>query len=192
MIDFDFSSQSRPSYIDALLRDVLINITLIDRDVQQVSVMSLVGHIVNIINTQIMCPLGMAPVETLPINKFEPYVYHCEAACTSDMYTFQYGNMTLDGYYYYYDYYNDDYVSKTSHVSNLHNPLCNQCPVGAKCNGSITALPNYWGYKEKDDVVMIRCPTGYCCQDDESCPSFDSCNSNRSGPLCGVCEKDLA
>ena len=39
---------------------------------------------------------------------------------------------------------------------------------------------------------MIRCPTGYCCQDDKSCQTFDSCNSNRSGPLCGVCEKGLA
>ena len=71
-------------------------------------------------------------------------------------------------------------------------PLCNQCPVGAKCNGNIKALPNYWGYRNKDDVVMIRCPNGYCCQDDQSCRSFDSCNSNRSGPLCGVCEKGFA
>ena len=39
---------------------------------------------------------------------------------------------------------------------------------------------------------MTRCPTGYCCQDDESCQSFDSCNSNRSGPLCGVCEMGFA
>ena len=39
---------------------------------------------------------------------------------------------------------------------------------------------------------MIRCPTGYCCQDDESCLTFDSCNSNRSGPLCRVCEKGFA
>ena len=75
----------------------------------------------------------------------------------------------------------------------IHNkPLCSQCPVGAKCNGSIKALPNYWGYRTNDDVVMIRCPTGYCCQDDESCQTFDTCNSNRSGPLCGVCEMGLA
>ena len=77
-------------------------------------------------------------------------------------------------------------------VSNLDNPLCIQCPVGAKCNGSIRALPNYWGYRTKDNVTMIRCPTGYCCEDDQSCETFDSCNSNRSGPLCGVCEKGLA
>ena len=140
-------------------------------------------------NTQIICPLGMDAVETVPITKSEPHVYHCEAACTSNMYTFQSGNMTLDGHSDYYDYYD---ASRKSLVSNLNNPLCNQCPVGAKCSGNIKALPNYWGYKKKDTVVMIRCPTGYCCQDDESCQSFDSCNRNRSGPLCGVCEKGLA
>ena len=158
----------------------------------------------------------MDAVETIPISKYEPRVYHCEAACTSDMYTLQSGNMTLDGHYEYYDkdydyydedydYYDEDYddydedydyyddVSVKNLVTiHFDNPLCNQCPVGAKCSGNIKALPNYWGYRTNDDVVMIRCPTGYCCQDDESCQSFDSCNSNRSGPLCGVCEEGLA
>ena len=137
-------------------------------------------------NTQIICPLGMAAVETVPFSWNEPSVFHCEAACTSDMYTFQSGNMTLDRHCDYND------TSLKSLVSNLVNPLCNQCPVGAKCSGNIKALPNYWGYRTNDDVVMTRCPTGYCCQDDESCQSFDSCNNNRSGPLCGVCEMGLA
>ena len=150
--------------------------------------MSIVTKSAECQNTQIICPLGMDAVETLPIKQLEPRVYQCEAACTSDMYTFQSGNMTLDGHY---DSFYADYDLK-SFVSNLDNPLCNQCPVGAKCSGDIKALPNYWGYKDKDTVVMIRCPTGYCCQDDESCQSFDSCNSNRSGPLCGVCEMGLA
>ena len=182
----------QPSYYtdtDVLLRDVLINITSIERDVQQVNIMSTLADTISIRNTQVICPFGMDAVETAPISHSEPYVYHCEAACTSDMYTFQSGNMSLDGHY---DYYPDDGAFSKSLISNPNNPLCNQCPVGAKCNGSIKALPNYWGYKDKDDVFMIRCPTGYCCQDDESCQSFGSCNSNRSGPLCGVCEKGLA
>ena len=133
-----------------------------------------------------MCPLGMDAVETVPVHSDEPRVYHCQAACVSDMYTFQSGSMILNGSLRYYE------ASTKSLISNLNNPLCNRCPVGAKCSGDIKALPNYRGYKERDTVVMIRCPTGYCCQDDESCQSFDSCNSNRSGPLCGVCEKGLA
>ena len=94
--------------------------------------------------------------------------------------------MTLDG-----DYHFCPALSKSC-VSNLVNPHCYQCPVGAKCSGNIKALPNYWGFRAKDELFMIRCPTGYCCQDDESCKSFDSCNRNRSGPLCGVCQKCFA
>ena len=174
---------------DLDLKDVLINIKLIDRDLQQINIMSFVGDTIHIQNTQIICPLGMDAVETVPVNRFEPHFYQCKAACTSNMYTFQSGNMTLDGCHNYYDSSWQDFKSL---VSIRNKPLCNKCPVGAKCNGSIRALPNYWGYRNKDDVQMIRCPTGYCCQDDESCQSSDSCNSNRSGYLCGVCGMGLA
>ena len=66
--------------------------------------------------------------------------------------------------------------------------------MGAKCEGGghIKALPNYWGYRNQYKFVMARCPHEYCCQDDESCKNFDSCNSNRTGTLCGVCENNLA
>ena len=73
----------------------------------------------------------MAAVERVPVSWNEPSVFQCKAACTSDMYTFQSGNITLDGHYDYND------VSLKSLVSNLDNPLCNQCPVGAKCSGNI-------------------------------------------------------
>ena len=129
----------------------------------------------------------MDAVETLPINKNAPILYQCEAACTSDMYTFQSGSMTLNAYCPF-----QRHTSWKSFVSNLDNPLCNQCPVGAICIGNVKALSNYWGYRKFDDVVMIRCPPGYCCQDDKSCQTFYTCNSNRSGPLCGVCEKGFA
>ena len=87
------------------------------------------------------------------------------------MYTYHSGNIILDGKYI------DSFPRSLS--SNLENPHCNHCPVGAKCSGNIKALPN------KDNVVMIRCPPGYCCQDDESCQIFDSCNSNRVEPFVG-------
>ena len=73
-------------------------------------------------NTQIICPLGMDAVETVPISYNEPSLFQCEAACTSDMYTFQSGNMTLDRHHehnYGFD------VSVNSFVSNLENPPCN-------------------------------------------------------------------
>ena len=181
----DFQGKFQSNQLD--LKDVLINLTTTDKDLLQVNIMSIATKSVECQNTQIICPFGMDAVETVPFSWKEPCVYHCEAACTSDTYTFQSGNMTLVGGYQYWT-----GSALKSFVSNCNKPLCNQCPVGVKCSGNITALPNYWGYRAKDELFMIRCPTGYCCQDEESCQTFDSCNSNRSGPLCGVCEKGLA
>ena len=105
------------------LKDVLISLTSTDRDLQQVNIMSLLpGPLTKSVecqNTQIICPLGMAAVETVPISWYEPSIFQCEVACTSDMYTFQSGNMTLDGHYNYHD------VSMKSLVSNLDDLLCN-------------------------------------------------------------------
>ena len=168
------------------LGDVLINLTSVNRELQQVNIMSIVAFSVDFQNTQILCPLGMDAVQSAPLNPFEPNTVQCEAACTSDMYTFQSGNVNFNGHY------AIGYTKSITHVSNHVKPLCSKCPVGAKCSGTIKALPNYWGYRTKDTVAMVRCPTAYCCQDDESCQTFDTCNSNRSGPLCGVCDKGFA
>ena len=173
------------------LEGVLINITSIEREVQQTNIMSIWPSWIIFLNTQILCPFRMNAVEKLPLKSFDLRAYHCQTACISNMYIFQSGNMTLrgdtnDGINIY-----DHFENNKSLVTNLMNPHCNQCPVGGKCSGNIKALPNYWGYINEDDVVMIRCPSGYCCQDNETCQNFDSCNSNRKGALCGVCEKNL-
>ena len=158
---------------------------------QQANIMSISPSRIKFLNTQILCPFRMTAVEKLPSKRFELRTYHCVASCTSDMYTFPSGNMTLHGDINYGIKRYDDFDNRKSLVSNLMNPHCHQCPVGAKCSGYIKALPNYWGHRNDNDVVMIRCPSGYCCQDNETCQNFDSCNSNRSGTLCGVCEKNL-
>ena len=65
---------------------------------------------------------------------------------------------------------------------------CSSCPIGANCTKTITALPNYLGYNGQFNMVaMIRCPDDYCCQGDETCKGIDSCNTYRTGPLCGKC-----
>ena len=183
LIDFQGFSHDGFPQDGFIFKDALITLTSIDRELLRINIMSVMTSFAKFQNTQIACPIGMNAVETVPLSTKEPNVYHCEAVCTSNMYTFQSGNISLKQ--------TSEWGSK-SFVSNHVEPLCNQCPVGAKCSGKVQALPNYWGYRNKDDVVMLRCPTGYCCQDDESCQTFDSCNSNRSGPLCGVCEKGFA
>ena len=55
-----------------------------------------------------------------------------------------------------------------------HPPICLPCPLGAKCEGSIQSLPDYWGYiTQKKGISMIRCPDSYCCQDNETCEEID-------------------
>ena len=74
----------------------------------------------------------------------------------------------------------------------LREADCFQCPVGAVCNGSIIALPNYWGFaNQREFVTMIRCPDGYCCQDKATCKTFNSCNLRRTGTLCDMCAENF-
>ena len=71
---------------------------------------------------------------------------------------------------------------------------CKVCPIGANCTGSIKALTHYWGYKDpqNDSVTMIRCPDGYCCEVNDPCDGINSCNANRTGNICGKCQKGLS
>ena len=69
---------------------------------------------------------------------------------------------------------------------------CQQCPRGGACDtGLITAKSNFWGYKTNKEVVFVQCPPGYCCNNDD-CLTYDSCQSNRSGALCGQCPKGMS
>ena len=78
-----------------IFKDTLITLTSIDREVLRINIMSVMTSFAEFQNTQIVCPLGMNAVEIVPSKK-EPYVYHCEAICTSNMYTFQSGNISLN------------------------------------------------------------------------------------------------
>ena len=73
-------------------------------------------------------------------------------------------------------------------VLNMTNPNCNPCPVGAECEATIKSLPNYWGYRnDSNHVTMIRCPDGYCCQNNDTCQGISTCAELRTGTLCGSC-----
>ena len=134
----------------------------------------------------------MKAVEDVPTTDVDKHFYYCQEGCDSNTYTFQKGSMVLHW---------DLYKSSSSliykrqiknHPPNLPNPICKPCPVGANCNSKIKALPNYWGIKiADDDITMVRCPEGYCCQDDESCQGIDSCNNNRSRTFCSGCKENF-
>ena len=113
-------------------------------------------------------------------------VYRCELICPKEYYTLHAGYMTIMKEIYHWE------TGENSSVQ-TSNITCLPCPVGAYCDKQIKTLPNYWGYKikEQDNIVMIRCPDNYCCADNATCTEIDSCNTGRTGTLCGSCEHNL-
>ncbi|XP_066926100.1 uncharacterized protein [Clytia hemisphaerica] len=70
---------------------------------------------------------------------------------------------------------------------------CQTCPTGAICeDGAIKARDNFYGFaNEYREYEFVLCPEGYCCSLDTSpCVTPTTCSSNRTGLLCGSCEKD--
>ncbi len=74
------------------------------------------------------------------------------------------------------------------------NTSCHSCPFGGHCiDGVVKALPNFWGYKQGNLIAFVSCPLQYCCNDiDVMCNTFDACAPNRTGQLCGQCEKGFS
>ena len=174
------------------LKNTTITFTALVYEITYIGVMALSARVWRIKDSQIVCPVGMKVTETIPTNYYEKRFYYCQQNCDSNAYTFQNSSMVLHGKFFnsMSSFIYDGEIKNT--LLNLPEPICKLCPIGANCSSTIKALPNYWGLRnEKDDVTMVRCPDGYCCQTIDSCEEIDSCNSNRSGRLCGGCKKNF-
>ena len=80
--------------------------------------------------------------------------------------------------------FNDSYLSSEI--------VCHHCPRAGVCtNGVLKSRPNFWGNKKtiNGTVSFVNCPSGYCCQNDNECKTYNSCHGNRSGTLCGRCKQ---
>ena len=135
-----------------------------------------------IYNVLILCPQSLHGVKT---ERASTKLYKCEYSCPKEFYTFDAGYMILN------EKYKEGISLKSSnHVSKVY---CSPCPVGAYCDNQIYALPNYHGFKttNRKNITMVRCPDSYCCSDSKNCKTFNSCNTGRTGTLCGTCENNL-
>ena len=165
-----------------------INITLATSGTQfimPVSIMAICAGRINFTYVHIMCQNSLSVVEEAQDIEWYVRHYKCEQHCKGDEYTFEAGSAILHGE-------SNLYSNEGVNVASiLIEPNCSSCPVGANCDEHIQVLPNYWGYKDQyDQVRMIRCPNGYCCQDDGTCKRIDACNEHRTGPLCGKCKSN--
>ena len=133
----------------------------------------------NIKSLSLFCSQSLQPKLMV---KFHTISISCEISCP-EAYTFQVGNTTFNMKM-------SEYNKNTTILE--RKTVCFPCPVGAVCNGTVRALPNYWGYRNQiDEVTMIRCPDGYCCNDNETCIGVNSCNTGRTGTLCSNCQNNL-
>ena len=119
-------------------------------------------------------------------------IYGCNAKCEGKSeYSLERGTLNISEEL---DYFNDalkfSFFVEPKLIPN--NPTCLPCPLGANCEGTIQTLPNYWGYVTTGfNVSLARCPDGYCCQGNETCEGINSCNTGRTGTLCGTCKQNL-
>ena len=163
----------------------LINVTINATSLPSASPIAVISSDkVDMENFEIFCPQGLAVAHVS--SKSEEQI-SCEKQCPTDAYTFQAGSAVINGN-------KDSFYSQYNIKYNRSEVHCKVCPLGANCTGPINALPNYWGYKDsKDDsVTMIRCPDGYCCKGNDTCDGINSCNINRTGNICGKCQKGLS
>ena len=78
--------------------------------------------------------------------------------------------------------------SEINSKQRILQPQCQLCSFGATCKHGIKPKPNFWGYVHKSKAFLIACPPGYCCQTSNQCIALNSCNSKRTGRLCGKCK----
>ena len=165
------------------------NVTFITSATQHstsMSIMAIDAESIEFLNVHVMCPNTQSVVkEVQKLSSFVWHHYKCEQHCNGDEYTYEAGSAVLQG--------KSGRILYDFKLGNLLNmsidPSCSSCPVGATCDKGIQALPNYWGYKDNSTrVSMIRCPNGYCCQNDIMCKGIHSCNKHRTGLLCGKCK----
>ena len=78
--------------------------------------------------------------------------------------------------------------SEIKNKQRILQPQCQLCSFGAVCKHGIKPKPNFWGYVHKSKAFLIACPPGYCCQTSNQCIALNSCNSKRTGRLCGKCK----
>ena len=139
-------------------------------------------------NSLIQCPTGETAQRALSLSHV---IYTCKPTREgNNKYSMQADILGVNEQTFLHVYYG----LKTDYLSLIpYPPPCFPCPLGAKCEGPIQALPDYWGYviQKNKSVSMTRCPDRYCCQGNETCKAIDSCNTGRTGTLCATCERNL-
>ena len=144
------------------------------------------------LDVKIQCPYNYYPnsVSDVSNSKFV-YQLSCKS-CARGLYSFNRGFKTLTGV---------NLTRKTPfnsarfYIKNIletKKPFkCHTCPAGGICEYAARSRGNFYGYLDNNGMLQfIPCPENYCCsKEGVECASYNTCNSYRTGTLCGACKQ---
>ncbi len=82
-------------------------------------------------------------------------------------------------------------VFVTSSANDELHMECVPCPAGENCPGNdLTSSPNFWGFRQSNEITMHQCPAEYRCTKD--CSGYNHCSGYRTGVLCGGCQEQYS
>ena len=120
---------------------------------------------------------------------FDVSLFHMQSRCVScknGQYNIEGGNITLNHTSI------KDIIRKHIIKPYKTEDKCKACPPGGDCTSQIKSRDNFYGYivttNNTKQALFIQCPNQYCCSNEgKRCVTYNTCNMNRKGRLCGRC-----
>ena len=143
------------------------------------------------LDINIECPYNYQPDSTSDFFKSKfAYRLSCKS-CARGLYSFNRGFTSLTGikvteerrFY-------QGPRNLISNISETKKPFkCHACPAGGLCDSTVRSRGNFYGHVNNNGMLQfIPCPEYYCCsKEGVECRSYNTCNSYRTGILCGAC-----
>ena len=142
------------------------------------------------LDLKVNCPVNYNPSNSTHVSERSfRYRSSCES-CPRGLYSSYGGSEHINGVYSKYSYDLFAFHTVIARISSVKKSFnCTTCPPGAICNFKLLSRGNFYGFMNKNGKYeFITCPKSYCCsQEGAKCTSYDTCNVNRNGRLCGSC-----
>ena len=144
------------------------------------------------LDVKIQCPYNYNPNTASHVSNSK-FVYELSCkSCARGLYSFNRGFKTLTGV-------NltrkMPFNSPRFYIKNVlesEKPFkCHACPAGGICEYGARSRGNFYGYLNNNGMLQfVPCPENYCCsKEGVECSSYNTCNSYRTGTLCGACKQ---
>ena len=142
------------------------------------------------LDVRIHCPYNYYPNSVSDVSNTK-FVYQLScSSCARGLYSFNRGFKSLVGVTIAQRrYFNrtEDYIKNILETKKTFK--CHACPAGGICESTVRSRGNFYGFVNKNAIAQfIPCPEHYCCsKEGVECASYNTCNSYRTGTICGAC-----